>query len=202
MMGNIIKTVAKNASFLVFGNIANKLLAFFTMVFFARYLGDQGFGKFSSAQSLAQLLIVFADLGLGFFVIREVARRREAAGKIIGMASIARLVSLIIIFLSAVLFINLFVHDREARFLSFSFITYFSFVSFYSLFASVFMGFEKMEFNVVLSFLEKAGILAAGIFILTNRGGITSVGFVYIICGLILFIVSFLIMRFGFSVKP
>jgi len=203
MMNLIAKTVAKNTAWLLAGNIVNKLLSFLIVVFLARRLGDSGFGKFSFAQSLVQILVVFADLGLGFLVIREVARDKGSSGILIGRALSIRLVFSFVIFLIAAVVIGLVDYDSEARFLVYFLGLYSIFVSFYALICSVFMGFEKMGYNVGISFIEKALILLFCVFLLRgNSAELQMLGLIYAGGGFLALVLAFAVLRAVFNIRP
>ncbi len=201
-MQSSLKTITKNTALLLFGNIINKLFAFFIVIILARRLGDVGFGKFSFALSFSQIFIVFADLGLGFLVIREVARDRALSGKFAGHAIAIRFLSSLFVFFLSVVAIKLSVSDAQTRFLVYSFGLYFIFISLHGLFGSVFMGYEKMEFNVGINLLEKSLILFFCLIALSGKPSLYSVGPIYATGGFIAFLVSFFVIRFKFLIKP
>ncbi len=71
--------VARNTLYLVVADAANKVLMFCFFIVAARHLGAAGFGIMSFALAAANMLAVFADLGLGVISSREIARDYAAA---------------------------------------------------------------------------------------------------------------------------
>jgi O-antigen/teichoic acid export membrane protein len=64
-----------NAGYVVAASLASKAIGALIIVALARYLGDELFGTYNFAFSLAAVFAIFADFGLDALAIREVARR-------------------------------------------------------------------------------------------------------------------------------
>ena len=78
-----IKRIFKNTTFLFVSHIINIALSFVLVVAIARYLGDEGLGKYSFAFAFAGLLSLFSDLGEMDFVLREVSKNKKLTEKYI-----------------------------------------------------------------------------------------------------------------------
>ncbi|MBA7530506.1 hypothetical protein ES705_22714 [subsurface metagenome] len=74
---NTIQTIAKNTGALAISNVITSILGFFLLIYLARYLGEVGFGKYSFALSFTTLFVVFANLGMNNYIIRELARNKN-----------------------------------------------------------------------------------------------------------------------------
>ncbi len=68
-------TIAKNTIALFIGEIIAHLLGFFITILLARYLGDAGFGVYSFAFAIAQIVMIFTDLGMSTLMIRNASRK-------------------------------------------------------------------------------------------------------------------------------
>lgn len=97
---NIIKTIAKNTSVIIFGNIVDTLFNMFISISLARYFGQSGFGK------LSFLAIFFFFLGavdsqlIRPILVREMSRNQERCAYIIGNGLIIKgLISILAILL-------------------------------------------------------------------------------------------------------
>jgi O-antigen/teichoic acid export membrane protein len=66
-----------NAGYVVVASLASKAIGALIVVAIARYLGDDLFGTYNFAFSLAAVFAIFADFGLDALAIREVARRPQ-----------------------------------------------------------------------------------------------------------------------------
>jgi O-antigen/teichoic acid export membrane protein len=81
---NIVGTkIFQNTFTLIVGRLVSVLVGAATSVIFARYLGSQRFGLFSSLYAYASLFTWLASLGIEPVLAREIARRREDAGVIV-----------------------------------------------------------------------------------------------------------------------
>jgi O-antigen/teichoic acid export membrane protein len=66
--------VSKNAGALLVGTMLRMVFAFAFVIFAARFLGVEGYGKFALTQHLFELSLSLSATGLGILVTREVAR--------------------------------------------------------------------------------------------------------------------------------
>ncbi|MFA7204482.1 MAG: oligosaccharide flippase family protein, partial [Candidatus Caldatribacteriota bacterium] len=78
---NTVQRILKNSLFLLLSNIVSKILAFFYIIYIARYLGAEGFGVFSFALAFTSIFGVLVDLGLNSLTVREIARSKSLTGK-------------------------------------------------------------------------------------------------------------------------
>jgi len=76
--------LVKNSLWLFFAEALSKLIALATQIVAARYLGKEGYGVFSFAFALAGAFIVFTDAGIGVYITRELTRRPERPGELLG----------------------------------------------------------------------------------------------------------------------
>lgn len=74
------ETIAKNTFFLSIGEIVTRVLSFILIVAIARYLGSIGLGAFGFAFAFTDLLLNFIDLGIPTYMMREMAKKKEASG--------------------------------------------------------------------------------------------------------------------------
>lgn len=75
--------IFQNTFILIAGRLAAVLIGAATSIVFARYLGGQHFGEFSSLYAYLSLFTWLASLGMEPILTREVARRRGDAGIIV-----------------------------------------------------------------------------------------------------------------------
>lgn len=75
------RRIYKNTLYLGAAEIVSKILQFVIMLYAARLLSKEHFGKFSFALSLSLIAIVFADLGINTFLIRKISRDKRLASK-------------------------------------------------------------------------------------------------------------------------
>lgn len=68
--------ISKNASMLLFGTMLRMVFAFGFVVYAARYLGVEGYGKYALTQQLFDLFVSLTATGFAILVTREVAKDR------------------------------------------------------------------------------------------------------------------------------
>jgi len=73
----------KNAGWLFSAEIVSKLLAYGIIVLLSRTLGPTGLGEYSFIFYYVALLGIFSDLGVGFYLMREVARDRSRLNELL-----------------------------------------------------------------------------------------------------------------------
>lgn len=66
-----IRKLLKNFLASLGGNLVAQILSFLALAYIARILGPEGYGAFSFAQSYIIYFLLFSDLGLSLFCIRE-----------------------------------------------------------------------------------------------------------------------------------
>lgn len=71
-------TVLRNSAFGMAGQIAIKVLSFGFSILIIRHLGAEDFGQYAAVTAFGMIFASLADLGLGIYTVREVARLRDA----------------------------------------------------------------------------------------------------------------------------
>ena len=93
-----IARIAKNTAALAVGNIITKFLSLVFIIYVARKLGDIGFGRFSTAMALVGLVAVLPNYIARPFIIRETARARDRAGKILDQVALTNILLALVVF--------------------------------------------------------------------------------------------------------
>jgi len=84
------RTVARNAFYLVLGQVVTTALAILFSAALGRTLGAREFGVYFLVSSFATFAYVLVDWGQQFYVIREVARQPERGSLLLGTALVLR----------------------------------------------------------------------------------------------------------------
>jgi O-antigen/teichoic acid export membrane protein len=74
MRNSAVLRVSMNASMLLLGTVLRMAFAFAFVIYAARYLGVEGYGKYALTQLLFELALSLTATGLGILVTREVAK--------------------------------------------------------------------------------------------------------------------------------
>ncbi|MCQ1535622.1 flippase [Methanosarcina sp. KYL-1] len=85
-----IKRLARNSGYLFLSGTAAKILSFIALLYIARYLGPEDFGKFSFAFAFIYFFSFIPDLGIHRILVREASKEPQAAGKLIGNGTIMK----------------------------------------------------------------------------------------------------------------
>src|SRR3954452_23227200 len=80
------RTIARNTGVTAAADVIGKVASLGFYVVMARQLGQAGFGAYTFALSLAQLMTVFAGFGIDNLIARTVARDRSIAPRLISDA--------------------------------------------------------------------------------------------------------------------
>lgn len=75
----IRQTIAKNMFWLTTGQIGSRLFRAIIIIYAARVLGVSGYGVFAYVLGLAGFFTIFADIGVGHILTREVSKKPEEA---------------------------------------------------------------------------------------------------------------------------
>jgi O-antigen/teichoic acid export membrane protein len=73
---NLSRIVARNSAFGIGAQILIKVLSFIFSVYIIRHLGAETYGQYAAILAFGALFVFVADLGLGTYAVREIARRR------------------------------------------------------------------------------------------------------------------------------
>ncbi len=79
-MQELSRVVARNSALGMATQFAVKLLSFGFTILIVRHLGPGAYGQYAAVLAFGGMFVFLADLGLSPYVVREVARLREAAG--------------------------------------------------------------------------------------------------------------------------
>lgn len=90
--------VARNALFLVAGQLVTTAVSFALTALLAWHLGAADYGVFFLAATLAQSAFVLADFGQEYYVVRRIAQDASDARTLLGSGFLVRLAATVVIF--------------------------------------------------------------------------------------------------------
>ncbi len=182
----ITQKVFKNTSIVLTGQMIILLLNLLVNVYWARYFGETGFGVFSFALVYINFFSLVADFGMKPIIIREIARNKENAKKIIGN-------SIIIKFILSCLSIGfsigtaLILGYRDELMLVICILSLSVFVSdklttFRIIFESVFETELKMEYPMIFRIIDAIFLICATFVIIQYKLSLKTGSFLYVLC--------------------
>ncbi len=187
--------VKKNTYFISISQVVQIVLSFVLVPVAARYLGDEGFGRYSFAFIFSYFLYLIDDLGISTYVTREISKNRDQAGKYFLNGFFLKIILFFItvILLGVYLSVSSFPRDKMivvAIFGGFGIL-----YSFNQLNYAVFRAFERMEYEMAIMMLEKLVMTVLGIIVLILGYGLIVFSWVFVISGFISFFTGLIIIR-------
>ena len=90
------RRLTRNTLSKIAGEIGSRVLGLLFYVFFARWLGANGLGLYSSALAYASLFAALVDLGTNSIITRDLARNRSRLAEIVGHVNSLKSVSVLV----------------------------------------------------------------------------------------------------------
>ena len=175
--------IFKNTFWLGVGTGINKLLSLALVMYAARVLGAEGYGKFSFALAFASLLMIFSDLGLSHIITREFARE-EKKEDLYSLVSLKIVLACATFFLLSV--VSLFtVEARDVQVIILSLSVFLLANSLLGIFYSFFHARQKMEYEAWLEALQAAMIFGFGLFVLLRFPSPEHLSYAYVYSALV-----------------
>lgn len=156
------RTFFKNSAMITLSVMVNKLLSFVFFLAIVRYLGNDGFGKYSFVFAFMTFFTIIAGLGLDGLTVREVARDRSCTNKYlvntIALKTILVAVSWLVIFV----LVMVMGKDRDTN-LAIGFIALGLLPdTLLGSFKNIFSGHERMEYNTIIEIVFRLLVVALG----------------------------------------
>lgn len=162
--------IVKNATSMVVANIITKLFAIFTVIYLARYLGVEDFGKYNFVTTYFSFFIVLTTFGLDPVVIKEVARDKSMTDKIINNVSTIRVLTSFVSILLSIIVIKILDYPREIVFYIILASCTMAFQSLSYVYESLFQAYLKMQYYAISAVLYKL-VFAIFVFIIIIMKG-------------------------------
>jgi len=187
---SITKTALKNISSLFGAQIITSLLTPILLIYIARTLGGEIFGKYSFILSLTAIFLIISEFGIKSVAIRDVARDTSSVSRylrnIIGLKLLFSMVSVIIL----VLFVALLDMPPDTTIASYIFAGGLFFQSMSYAFRWVFHALQIMEFEALQRVAERLLILVFSMLVLWRGFGLIALSLVFLITQIVIFILS------------
>lgn len=174
---SITRRVTSNFLWSVFSEAIPKSTFFITTIYLARILGVSNFGVFTLAQTITLYFWLAVDLGINMYGIREIAKNKEHAEKIINPLLTLRITAGLVVFsiyVSSLFFFNMPMINKLAfAGCGFYLLTY----AFYS--DWVLKGFERFRYIAFGSFVSSLVFLMGTIYFVKTDEDIVIASFIW-----------------------
>ncbi len=190
---SITKTALKNISSLFGAQIITSFLTPILLIYIARTLGDEIFGKYSFILSLTGIFLIISEFGIKSVAIRDVARDTSNVSRylrnIISLKFMFSFVSIVIL----ILFVHLLDVPRDTTLASYFFAGGLFFESMSYAFRWVFYALQIMEFEALQRVVERFLLLVLSLLVLWRGFGLIALSLVFLITQIIIFLLSLLL---------
>lgn len=115
-MKEVAASIARNTTVMMGSQIITWASSFVLMIFLPRYLGAEDFGRLYFSMSIGGLMGAVISLGIGEYLVKEVARDRTKAGSFFTNAVALRVVAWVISFVAVIWYVRLTI-DSEVTFI-------------------------------------------------------------------------------------
>jgi O-antigen/teichoic acid export membrane protein len=183
-------TIATNAINLVLGQVGTTTLAIIFSATLGRKLGPGDFGLYFLVTTFANFTYVVVDWGQQFYLIREVARRPDKGGDLLGTALAMRAAFAIALALPAALVAWALGYDLRTRWYSLAFIAVALPLCLSQAYGFVFRGRDRMGLDSTVSVTNKAVMLTLALPALAIGFGVSGVALAQGIAGAVALLVA------------
>jgi O-antigen/teichoic acid export membrane protein len=180
---------------IIAGNVIFRLVSLFVIIYLARYLGTEGFGKYSFVFAYLAFFNIITDLGLQQILVREMARGPSNTPALIGNAYVIRLLLTAFAVVLAIIIITLLPYPADTTL--YIYIASFTllFISFSDFYATIFQANLAMEYNVIAKLAFKFVSAGLILWIIFSHGTLAQVMVVLVFSEGIKTLISYLFSR-------
>jgi O-antigen/teichoic acid export membrane protein len=184
------KTILKNISALFGAQLITGLLTPVLLIYIARQLGDEVFGKYSYVLALTTIFLLVSEFGIKSVAIRDVARDASDLEKYLSHVFFMKLVISFLSVVVLVLFVNLMNPPRDTTLAAHIFAGGLFFQSMSYAFRWIFHALQIMEYEALQRVLERTLLLVLSVMVILRGYGLIALSFVFLITQIIVFICS------------
>ena len=196
-----IQTIFKNMSWLLVSQIIASICGFVWTVLMARYLGVNNYGILGFAVSITGILGVIDDLGINFYVIRQISTDNKTAPKYLGNSLLLKIIFAAIKFILTFIILILLKTEEFTIFITILFSLEMTIKAYINSLNGAFQAFENTKFQGIgITLMNTTTLLFILISIYADLG-LLGVSISYIIANLITFIYSYYVLN-KYITKP
>lgn len=178
---SIARDVAKNAGFIVIGNVGVRFIALFVSIYLARYLGVTNFGTYTFVTTYLIFFTFIGNFGLDQVIIRDIARDYSITNVIFSDAFFIRIATSIVAMLLAIIGIYFLNYPAETIFYVLVISVTLLFQGLSSLIESLFQSYLKMEYSSIAVIVSKVFFALFIFFIIFTKGSLIQILFAFVI---------------------
>lgn len=173
------QTIFKNTVWLMVAEVITRLLKLVLVIYAARILGVEDYGKFSFALAFIGLFVVFSDIGLSQIVVREFSKSRDSEKEFPAVLAFKTLLAFSTLFVMIVcsFFISI---DPIIRKIIWILSVYGVINGFVEVLLSFFRSRQKMEYESIMKIAQSLIVNGLGFFVILNIPSIENLSYSYL----------------------
>lgn len=187
------RRIYKNTLYLGAAETVSKILQFVVMLYAARLLTKEHFGKFSFALSLSLIALVLADLGINTFMIREISRNRKLASKYFINAFFIKIGLAFMTYFIVAAALNVLDYSEDTKQIVYAVWLFAILSTFTELFYSIFRAFEMMQFDAFLKILRMILLTSISLYVLFRNYGVFAFSLAFVLVEIVVVLAAFLL---------
>jgi O-antigen/teichoic acid export membrane protein len=199
---NSLRIIFKNLSALFIAQAITSLLTPLLLIFIARTLGDEIFGKYSYILSLTAIFLIIANFGIKGVAIRDIARDPSKLDAYVKNTFLLKLLLSTITISILILFIKLMNMPRDTTLASYVFAGGLFFQSMSHAFRWVFHALQVMEKEAILRVTDRFFLLLFSVVVIWSGWGLMALSYAFLAAQIIVFFLSFYLLSRITSVFP
>ncbi|MBI4317970.1 MAG: flippase [Chloroflexi bacterium] len=168
------RTVVANVIVLFVKQLATWSFTGVLILYLPRYLGDEGLGQITFADSFSGMFIWLLLLGVPTYLVKEVARDRERISSYLFNSLVMRMPLAAVVFLIVFLSVNVLGYSSQTKTVVYIGALITIVQSLNHVAGAVLQGIENMRWQAVADVVGKAVVSGAGIFVLINGHGVVA----------------------------
>ena len=186
------RRIYKNTLYLGIAELVSRIMQFIVMLYAAKLLSQEDFGKFSFALALSLIAVILADMGINVLLVREVSRNRnkDFASSYVVNAFCAKIILSVITFFVVLLVLNVLNYPHDTKLIVYAIWLFTILSTFTELFYSVFRAFEMMFYDAFLKVSRMMLLVSLGLFILFKGYGVLAFSYSFVITELIIALIA------------
>lgn len=191
--------IARNMSIIVLSEMIGFGLHFVVTVLIARYLGTEGFGKYSFMLAFVWVFQLIADLGLSKIMVREISVNKDTLEYQVGVTKSLIWILSLVVFALIVITVNMINCETNLRnaiyIMGLAVIATVHAVGY----SSVFRAMEEMEYNGIGFVTHKVILLTLTGAVIYFKGGLVEIALVNLVSNILLWFGYYLAVTFKYS---
>ncbi len=194
----IRQTIFKNTFWLVVAEIISGFLRLFLLIYVARILGVNEYGKFTFAFSFVSVMVILSDLGIIEIVIREFSRNKEKEKDLPALIALEIILSMgaLILMIFGSFFIT---SDQYIRRLIWILAFFILSSSFFSIFLAFLRSRQKMEYEAAIKIIHTFILVGFSFFCIFYFPSAIALGYSYLVANVFFVIMLLLFFNFHFQ---